>query len=131
MLDHYRSARYRDGGRGERVGGVRLFDCYGLVLAVRTEQYELPTLPTYPGLDPRDARQVNRAAHELLQLLAPCPPQAGAMALCWTGELALHCGVVVPLNGTLGVMECCVDEHVRWSSRREFERRFIRVEYLT
>lgn len=28
MLDEYRNARYKSGGRGERVGGIRLFDCY-------------------------------------------------------------------------------------------------------
>ncbi|MGO3214758.1 MAG: hypothetical protein ACTIJ4_01510 [Halomonas sp.] len=131
MLDQYRNARYKSGGRGERVGGIRLFDCYGFLRAVRAEQYGLPTLPSYEGVATDDARRVNRSLREVCQGLQPCGVQAGAMALCWTGELALHCGVVVPLNGLSGVMECTVDVGVRWQSVRSFSREFTRVEYFT
>lgn len=131
MLEHYRNARYKSGGRGERVGGIRMFDCYGLLRAVRVEQYGLATLPAYEGVATDDARRVSRSLCEVQQGLQPCGVQAGAMALCWTGALALHCGVVVPLNGLLGVMECTVDEGVRWQSMRAFSREFTRVEYFT
>ncbi|WKD26579.1 hypothetical protein NDQ72_10885 [Halomonas sp. KG2] len=131
MLDKYRSARYKGGGRGERVGGIRMFDCYGLVRAVRAEQYGLPTLPTYAGVPTDNPRRVNVALREVRQGLQPCGVQAGAMVLCWTGELALHCGVVVPLNGLLGVLECTVDAGVRWQSVRSFACKFTTVEYFT
>lgn len=131
MLDYYRSARYHDGGRGEIVGGVRHFDCYGLVRAVRAEQYGLPTLPAYHGVATTDARRVNRSLGEVRQGLQSCEVQSGAMALAYTGALALHCGVLVPLNGRLGVLECTVDEHVRWQPLRNFSREFTRVEFYT
>ncbi|MGP9696238.1 hypothetical protein ACT3UG_01365 [Halomonas sp. AOP27-A1-34] len=131
MLDYYRNVRYHDGGRGELVGGVRLFDCYGFLRAARVEQYGLPTLPIYEGVPTDDVRRVNRSLKEVRAGLQSCAPQGGAMALCWVGEIARHCGVVVPLNGRLGVMECTVDEHVRWQPLRAFCREFTKVEYYT
>ncbi|RUR51428.1 nitrite transporter [Vreelandella populi] len=113
------------------MGGVRHFDCYGLVRAVRAELYGLPTLPAYEGVATDDARRVNRSLGEVAQGLQPSPPQAGAMALCWTGALALHCGVVVPVNGRMNVMECTVDEHVRCQPLRAFCKGFTKVEYYT
>lgn len=131
MLDEYRSARYQDGGRGELVGGVRLFDCYGLVRAVRAEQYGLPTMPALASVDPGDPRQVHRASAQAVQGLKSCSAQPGAMALCWTGSLALHCGVVVPSNGRLGVLECHETEGIRWQPLRAFGKDYTAVEYHT
>lgn len=131
MLDYYRNVRYHDSGRGELVGGVRLFDCYGLVRAVRAEQFGLSTLPLYEGAPTNDARRVNRALREVAAGLKPCTAEPGAYAMCFTGELALHCGVVVPLNGRMGVLECTSDENVIWQPMRRFISRFQRVEFYT
>lgn len=131
MLDHYRSARYRDGGRGERVGGIRLFDCYGLVRAVRAEQFGLSLMPELAGVQPSDPRQVHRSSSAAVNGLDPCDAQAGAMALCWQGSIARHCGVVVPVNGRLGVLECERGINVRWQPLRQFCREFTTVEFYT
>ncbi|RUR48783.1 hypothetical protein [Vreelandella populi] len=131
MLDQYRSARYQDGGRGELVGGVRLFDCYGLVRAVRPEQYGLPTMPELASVCPNDPRQVHRASSDAVHGLSSCSAQPGAMALCWTGNLALHCGVVVPANGRLGVLECHHTAGIRWQPLRTFCNEYTAVEYYT
>lgn len=131
MLDHYRDARYHDGGRGECVGGVRRFDCYGLVRAVRAEQFGLATLPCYEGVTTTDARRVSRSLCEVRAGLQPCEAQPGAMALCYTGALALHCAVLVAVGGRLGALECTVDQHVRWQPLRQFCRDFSRVEFYT
>lgn len=131
MIEQYRSARYQDGGRGERVGGVRLFDCYGLVRAVRAEQYGLPLMPELGDVQPRDSRQVHRSSSAAVQGLVPCEPQPGAMALCWQGSLARHCGVVVPVNDRLGVLECERGINVRWQPLRAFCRDYSTVEFYT
>lgn len=131
MLDHYRSARYQDGGRGERVGGIRLFDCYGLARAVRSEQFGLPTMPALAHVCPSDSRQVHRSASDAVKGLAPCDAKAGAMALCWQGRIATHCGVVVPNNGRLGVLECHQTAGVRWQPLRKFCSEYTTVEFYT
>lgn len=131
MLDHYRSARYQDGGRGELVGGVRHFDCYGLVRAVRSEQFGLPTMPALAHVCPKDSRQVHRSASDAIKGLAPCAAGAGAMALCWEGRIATHCGVVVPSNGRLGVLECHQEAGVRWQPLRKFCSEYTKVEFYT
>ncbi|WP_237673840.1 hypothetical protein [Vreelandella profundi] len=131
MLDHYRSARYQDGGRGERVGGIRLFDCYGLATAVRAEQFGFEAMPGLTEVAPSNARHVHRASLATASGLQSCDAQPGAMALCWQGSLALHCGVVVPVNGRLGVLECHRDTHVRWQPLRQFSRDYTNVEFYT
>lgn len=131
MLDHYRSARYHDGGRGESVGGVRHFDCYGLVRAVRSEQFGLPTMPALAHVCPSDSRQVHRSSSDAIKGLAPCDAKAGAMALCWEGRIATHCGVVVPNNGRLGVLECHQTVGMRWQPLRKFCSEYTKVEFYT
>ncbi|WP_237673538.1 hypothetical protein [Vreelandella profundi] len=131
MLDHYRNVRYHDSGRGELVGGVRLFDCYGLVRAVRADHYGLPPMPMLADVSPSDTRRVHRASKEAVRGLNRCDAHAGAMALCWQGQIATHCGVVVPLNGRAGVLECTSDENVIWQPMRRFISRFQRVEFYT
>ncbi|MFS8174971.1 hypothetical protein [Vreelandella titanicae] len=131
MLDNYRSARYHDGGRGELVGGVRLFDCYGLVRAVRDEQFGLSLLPGLYGVNPCDALQVHRSSRDAVRGLNRCEPTPGAMALCWTGAVARHCGVVVRVNGRLGVFECHRETDVRWQPMRKFCHDYTKVEFYT
>mgnify|MGYP002712654623 CR=1 FL=1 len=70
MLEPYLFASYVDGGRGEVVGGVREFDCWGLAMAIREELLDMPPLP-----DGVVAEQVSRNA--------PCP--------CGSGKKFKHC----------------------------------------
>lgn len=129
MLDDYRHCRYQDGGRGEVVSGVRVFDCYGLARAVRHEQYDLSLLPAFAGIDPNDKPTASASFAQVIADLAPGEPQDGALALCWGGRLAIHCGVVVTVDGRPGVLEADEGVDVRWVPLRTFTRRFTRVEF--
>ena len=123
----YRDVRYRDGGRGEQEAGHRWCDCYGFARLVRAD-LGLSLLPAYAGIDPLDKRRAARAFDELAGGLVPCEPEPGALVLAYRGRLAIHCGVVYPLEGRLGVIECDAGIHVRWQTLRRFGAAFTRLE---
>lgn len=129
MIERFQHYRYRDGGRGEVEGGLRYVDCYGLARAVRHEQYCLSLLPAFAGVDPQDKSAASQGFVQVIADLAPSEPQDGALALCWAGRLAIHCGVVVTVDGRPGVLEADEGVDVQWVPLRTFTRRFTRVEF--
>lgn len=129
MILDYRDVRYRDGGRGEVVGGCRQYDCYGFARYLRAARFGLPWLPAYDGANPRDKRMATREMHAALSGLELCEPRPGALALTWRGRVAVHCGVCVEVDGRLGVIECEQVVNVRWRSLHRFAESYTRVEY--
>lgn len=126
MLERYQRCRYRDGGRGP----VHV-DCWGLARMVRHEQFGHPLLPSFGGVDPNDKASASQAFALALADLRPVAAEPGAIALCWSGSLAIHCGIVVERDGHLGVMEADEGVDVRWMPLRKFARRFNRVEFYS
>lgn len=120
---HFLECRYLEGGRK-----FPLYDCYGIVIAVR-EYMGLSPLPAYsdirkgPGMDEAVAAEIPN--------YQPCSPQSGAIAVCWHGPMARHIGIVVELDGTLRVLDINPRKNVTVSTLPVFERRFRRVEYYT
>ena len=126
MLESYLTSTYRDGGRGPRV-----FDCYGLVRAARHELFRLPLLPSYGAISPDDKAQMTATCATESQRFRQSNPQPAAIATCWRGQLCVHVGVCVELNGRLGVLETGRKCGPRWLSLRDFERRYLKVIYYS
>lgn len=126
MIERYLETRYKDGGRGPDE-----YDCHGLVRAVRHELFGKPLLPSYGAISPQDKRSMTRIAAAEAAALAPCGPQPGAVAICFQRQLCLHVGIVVELDGRIGVLEAHHTRGVGWRPIRSFEREYQRVEYVT
>lgn len=124
MLDTYLTSTYQDGGRGPRV-----FDCYGLVRAVRHDLFGLPLLPSHGAISPDDKAQMTATCEAERQRLTQGNPAPAAIATCWRGQLCVHVGVCVELNGRLGVLETGRKCGPRWLSLADFERRYLKVIY--
>jgi len=114
---------YLEGGRD-----FPLYDCYGIVIAVRAAM-GLSPLPPYESI--RKGPGMHEAVTAEIPNYAPCEPQQGAIAVCWHGPLARHIGIVVELDGVLRVLEINPRKNVTLSTLAVFERRFRRVEYFT
>lgn len=124
MIARYRQCRYVPGGRGPID-----VDCYGLARMVRHELFGLPLLPSYSAIHPDDKPSATTAFGEVVAPLVQGEPKPGALALCWAGSLAIHCGVCVELDGRLGVLEADERRGIRWHPLRQFRRLFSRVEF--
>lgn len=126
MIERYLMTPYADGGRGPDA-----LDCYGLVRLARAEMFGLPLLPCHGAVSPDDKRGMTRIAAQESAALSRCPPEPGAIAVCWQVRLCLHVGIVVELDGRLGVLETTRERGAGWRSLRNFERDYSRVEYCT
>lgn len=125
MIERYLQSSYKEGGRGPME-----FDCWGLVRLARHQLYGLPLLPSFGAICPDDKNSLTRAAqHTISQHLQPSRAMPGAIASCWRGRLCLHVGLVVVLDGRLGVLE--IDKRIspHWQRLSDFESRHLRVEY--
>ncbi|MNZ68365.1 hypothetical protein D3C78_866300 [compost metagenome] len=129
MLIPYLQTRYVDGGRGETVDGTRHFDCWGLAIAVRVELFGLPELPAFGRIGRSLLVESNRAYQKYAEHLIPGDPVTGAIAAAMRGGLCLHVGVVVELDGRMGVLETGSTCGPRWQKLRDFERHYQRVIY--
>ncbi|SHL49376.1 hypothetical protein [Halomonas caseinilytica] len=123
-LQRYMQTRYEYGGRGPDA-----YDCYGLVRAVRAEIFGLPWMPHYRFAGDDDKRAMTLAARHANRHLTPGPPEPGAIAECWRGELCTHVAVVVELDGRLAVLETDKGSGPRWDYLEDFEACHLRVIY--
>jgi hypothetical protein len=99
-IGKYLSAPYKDGARGPLA-----FDCYGLVIAVRHEVFDLPLLPSLGGVGRAKLRANTLAYHDLKTGMDECQPEPGAIAAAFKGDYLEHVGVVVHLDGQLKVLD--------------------------
>ena len=129
MLTRYMGARYVDGGRGEVVGGVREYDCWGLACAVRQEVLGLPPLPSAGVISRHKLRESAGSYRAYAGLLPDGPPVPGALAAVMSGALCTHVGVVLELDGMLAVLEINPLTGCRWLRIADFERAYYRVKY--
>lgn len=126
MIERYLMTPYADGGRGPDT-----LDCYGLVRLARVELFGLPLLPSHGAVSPLDKRSMTRIADAESAGLSKCLPEPGAIAVCWQRGLCMHVGIVVDLDGRMGVLETGSGRGPGWRSIRTFERDYHRVEYYT
>lgn len=125
MLTPYLTSRYQDGGRGPDM-----FDCWGLVRSARHELFGLPLLPSYGDIAAGDKPQLTRAARDVIRTgFRPTAAVPGAIATCWRGQLCLHVGLVVALDGRPGVLDTGARCGPRWLPLRDFEQRNLKVIY--
>lgn len=129
MIGAYLTARYRDGARGELVGGVREFDCWGLTLAVRAEALGLPPLPDFGLVSRLSLRESARAYQRYAEHMPAGPPRHGAIAAVLSAHLCTHVGLVLEIDGRMGVLEINPGEPPRWLPILDFERCYYRVIY--
>lgn len=129
MLEPYLFARYVDGGRGEVVGGVREYDCFGVSDAIRQELLGLPPLPNAGVVSRHRLRESARSYRVYADLMPEGPAIPGALAAVMSGELCTHVGVVLELDGMLGVAEINPKSGFRWQRIADFERTYYRVKY--
>lgn len=116
-------APYREGARGPIA-----FDCWGLCIAVRHQVFGLPLLPSLGSVGKDRVRENTHAYHDLRQGMEPCAPEPGAIAAVFRGELCLHVGVVVQVEGRLKVLDTNPGG-ARIQSTGEFEAAYPRVVY--
>ena len=129
-LEPYMNARYRDGARGELVGGVLEYDCWSLARAVRHEVYGKPLLPSWGHVRNTMPREFARAHEAVTADLEECAPEVGAIAAVFRGRLVMHVGVVVEIDGRLAVLDIRGDGlPARWQRITDFESRYLRVIY--
>jgi len=124
-LNHYLFSRYVDGARGD--GGT--YDCWGLAREVRNKIYGKRLLPSWGHIRNTMPRAFTEAYHEQAKELEECEPEAGALAMVFTGRLMLHVGVVVELEGRLAVLDTSAKSGCRWQRIPAFEAPFSKVVY--
>ena len=129
-LARYIGARYRDGARGEVVGGVAEYDCWSLARAVRHEVYGKVLLPSWGLIRNSQPREFARAREAVAARMEVCAPELGAVATVFRGRLVTHIGVVVEVDGRMAVLDIRGDGlPVRWQRVDDFESRYLRVIY--
>lgn len=125
-LKPYLAARYQPGGRGPAV-----FDCWGLVRAVRHEVFGLPLLPSWGEIDPDDKRRLTHACATEAKRFTPGAPAVASIATVWRGSLCIHVGIVVEINSRLAVLETGKRIGTRWLHLDDFEAQYLKVIYYS
>lgn len=92
-ISKYLGSRYVAHGRA-----LPDLDCWGLVRAVLAERLAV-TLPAFGSVHPDDKPGMTRAMGQLLPAFLPAAPADYAIACLFRGEVLLHVGVVVTVDG--------------------------------
>lgn len=108
-IGEYLSTRYVDGARGPFE-----WDCWGLVRHVRAEHLGCRLLPSFGDVRSTQPRQFTEAYRQEAELMELCAAEPGAIACVKRGPLCTHVGVVVEVDGTLGVLEMSPRVNCRW-----------------
>lgn len=125
-LKPYFEARYESGGRGPEV-----YDCWGLVRAVRHEVFGLPLLPSWGSIHADDKRSLTEACLQEAKAFRAGPPQVASIATIWRGALCIHVAIVVEINGRLAALETGRSIGTRWMYLPDFEAQFLKVVYYS
>lgn len=120
--DKYRSVSWLKGGRAHPK-----LDCFGIVNEIRRD-LELPTYPDFAGVT-KDNDGLDRAAKGYLSKMTRSAPEPGALALCYSGQIVNHVGIVISIDNQLKVAECNPGTNVTFIDLARFIRRFNRVEF--
>jgi hypothetical protein len=124
MIERYLATVYEDGGTGPYA-----YNCWTLVRAVRHEVFGYPLLPIYGAISPDDKHALTDACNAEAQAFHEGPPSPGAIATVWRGQICIHVGICIELDGRLGVLETGRKCGPRWLCLGDFERRYLKVIY--
>lgn len=124
MIERYLAVTYLDGGREWPC-----LDCWGLARLARHDLYGLPLLRSLGYARREQVRSLQRGYREQLTDMEPCGPAPGAIAAAFRGELLVHVGLVVKLDGRLCVLEINPDSNVSTPTVQDFVARFLRVSF--
>lgn len=116
-IQHYLRTVWTDAGRE-----YPYLDCWGLVLAVRSDM-GLPSLPSFADVLHDDTRSITHAYRDALGQLRKTEPVPGAIAAVKRGSLCRHVGVVVESDGMLWVLEAR-PEGASITRIEKYQRRF-------
>lgn len=94
----YLGSRYVDHGRI-----LPELDCWGLVRAVLRER-GVGLFPAFGAVHPDDKSGMTEAMTGLISTFATTPPTPDAIACLFRGEVLLHVGVVLAVDGVLVVL---------------------------
>jgi hypothetical protein len=113
-IEKYLLVSYLDGGRS--MAG---HDCWGQMLAVREELGCRP-LPSLSGVTRHTVQAMGSEYRSISGTLEACEPEAGAIAAVFKGKAFVHVGVVVDIDGRLGVLETNQATGPRWMRVPQF-----------
>lgn len=94
----YMASCYADHGRT-----LPELDCWGMGRAIQSERAGID-LPAFGRIHPDDKLAMTSAMSSLLSQFEPCQPQELAIACVMRGDVLLHVGTVVELDGRLQVL---------------------------
>jgi len=120
-IEKYLRVPYVDEGRS----GAAL-DCWGLMLAVRAELGCAP-LPSLTGVTRHTVHAMGHEYQAISSMLEQCEPEAGAIAAVFKGKAFVHVGVVVEIDGRLGVLETNQATGPRWMRVPQFLDTYYKV----
>lgn len=126
--DNYLTIPYVDGGRDASIG----LDCWGLCRDVLHQHFNLPLLNDFGSIHADDKPNMTNAYHAQIKGSKPsfieCQPKAGAIVAGFKGDLLIHVGVVLEVNG-LHVLHTSKRHGMSKCSVRHFNRLFSQVKY--
>lgn len=99
-VNKYLRCTYLDGARGPD-----LFDCWGLVRAVRHTELGKRLLAEYGSLRNTDPKQFTKAYEEESSQMELCEPEVGAIASVLIGRICVHVALVVGSPDGLRILE--------------------------
>lgn len=123
-IRQYLNARYQDGARGPYV-----WDCWGLVRHVRHAHMGCRLLPSFGEVRSTMAKAFTQAYRQEAEGMEKCEPEAGAIACVMRGPLCIHVGLVVEVDGRLGVLEVSPKVNCRWLPLERWKADHNRVEF--
>lgn len=123
-INQYLESAYVDGGRGPDV-----YDCWGLVRAVRAAHMGMAALPEYGALRNKNPREFTKAYRTECAHLRECGPEHGAIAAVLVGDVCVHVAVVIDYDGRLMILEINPTRGARFMPWADWQRDHIKVTY--
>lgn len=123
-LSDYMLSEYREYGRGEKVGGATVYDCWGLTREIRHKVYGLRLLPSWGRISPEDKRGLTGAFEWAEPILEEGCPRPGSIACVFHGRVLLHVAVVVDHKRGLMVLETAPNTGPILHTPQEFEAKY-------
>jgi len=86
-------------------------------------------LPSFGTIRPTMCVEFTRHCNEVCDVLQKCGPEPGALVGIFRGKVCTHVGIVVEIDGLLGVLDTTSKTNSRWMSIPDFDRRYLKVIY--